>query len=58
MTLLGKWAIFFNNYLLVNYRRISTEYMGERVEVAVYGSFCCSIKVSMSGGGKSLVMWI
>jgi len=37
LTLLGKWAIFFGNYLLVNYYSISTECVGERVEVAVYG---------------------
>jgi len=35
--LLGKWAIFFGNYLLVNYYGISTECVGERVEVAIYG---------------------
>ena len=35
LTLLGKWAIFFSNYLLVNYCGISTEREGERVEVAV-----------------------
>ena len=35
LTLLGKWAIFFSNYLLVNYCGISTERVGERVEVAV-----------------------
>jgi len=38
LTLLGKWAIFFGNYyLLVNYYGISTECVGERVEVAIYG---------------------
>jgi hypothetical protein len=37
LTLLGKWAIFFGNYLLVNYYGISTKCVGERVEVAVYG---------------------
>ena len=37
LTLLGKWAIFFGNYLLVNYYGISTECVGECVEVAVYG---------------------
>jgi hypothetical protein len=58
LTLLGKWAIFFGNYLFVKYRGINTEYMGERVEVAVYGSSCYPIKVNMSGRGKSLVMWI
>jgi hypothetical protein len=37
LTLLGKWAIFFSNYLLVNYYERSTECVGECVEVAVYG---------------------
>ena len=33
LTLLGKWAIFFSNYLLVNYCGISSECVGESVEV-------------------------
>ena len=33
LTLLGKWAIFFSNYLLVNYCGISSEFVGESVEV-------------------------
>ena len=37
LTLLGKWAIFFSNYLLVNYYEISTKCVGECIEAAVYG---------------------
>ena len=35
LTLLGKWAIFFSNYLLVKYCGISTERVSERVDTAV-----------------------
>ncbi len=43
LTLLGKWAIVLDNYLLVNYYGISTECVGEHVEVAVY-SFLLLLK--------------
>src|SRR5215475_5653597 len=36
LTLLGKWAIFFTNYLLVNSCEINTERLGAGVEAAVY----------------------
>ena len=58
MTLLGKWAIFFGNYLLVNSYGISTECVGERVEVTVYGFLLLLKRGSMSGRDKRLVMWI
>ena len=35
LTLLGKWAIFFSNYLLVTYCGLSTERVGECVDIAV-----------------------
>jgi hypothetical protein len=34
--LLGKWAIFSSNYLLVSYYGISSGCVGERAAVAVY----------------------
>ena len=59
LTLLGKWAIFFSNYLLVKYCGISTERVGEHVGGAVYGFLLLfNLRISMSGGGKGLVIWI
>ena len=59
MTLLGIWAIFFGNYLLIKYCGISSEYVGECVEVAVHGFLPrLNLRVNMSGRGKSLGMRI